>query len=73
LTRYLQSIGIPDEASPDLKSELESIRAAGRSKGRELIARLVGKAATSGTGVAIEVAAAGIAKTIAGYLGFHIG
>jgi hypothetical protein len=77
LTRYLRSLGIADEASPTLKAELESLRsdgpAADTSKGRALIARLVTKAAMSSAGVAVEVAATGIAKAIAGFLGFHIG
>lgn len=76
-TQYLRSLGIVDEASPTLKAELESIRNEGpsvnTSRGRELIAHLVTKAATSGAGVAVEVAATGIAKAVAGFLGFHIG
>jgi hypothetical protein len=77
LSRYLQSLGIPEQASPELKNELESVRAAGaesgRLRGREIIGRLVAKAASCSSGVAVELAATGIAKAIAGYLGFDIG
>ena len=77
LRRYLQSLGIADQASPELKDELESVRAqgaeSGRSRGREIVARLIAKAATCSSGVAVELAATGIAKAIAGYLGFDIG
>lgn len=74
---YLKSVGIADEVGPALKADLDSIREAGPEaatpKASSLIGRLVGRAATSGSSVAVEVIATGIAKAVAGYLGFQIG
>jgi hypothetical protein len=76
LAELFRSHGIADEASPALRTELDTIRDEApetiNTKGRHLIARLISKAAASGAGVAVDVAATGISKAIAGYLGFSI-
>ncbi|KWC91628.1 hypothetical protein [Burkholderia cepacia] len=77
LKQYLVSLGMASEATPALKAELDAIRGEGategRPRGREIIGRLLTKAVTSSAAVAVDIAATGIAKAVAGYLGFHIG
>jgi hypothetical protein len=77
LQRCLTALGIASEATPALKAELDTLQVEGavdgKSRGREILGRLMSKVATSGAGVVVEIAATGIAKAIAGYLGFHVG
>ncbi|MGS1035952.1 AbiTii domain-containing protein [Burkholderia glumae] len=77
LQRCLTALGIGSEATATLRAELDTLQGEGavegKSKGRQILGRLVSKAATSGTSVAVEIAATGIAKAIAGYLGFNVG
>lgn len=77
LESYLRTLGVPDDEAQQMKSELDAVKGSdtepAKAKGREWIGRVLGRVATSGTGVAVDVAATGIAKAVAGYLGFTIG
>ena len=74
LQAHLQVLGLTDEDTSGLKTDLEHAVATGSQEVRTKtastwIGRLAGKAATSAAGVGIEVAATGVAKAIAAYLG----
>lgn len=70
----LFQLGLTSADTEDLKAELERALATGSQEEKKKtastwIGRLAGKAAAGATGVGIEVAATGIAKAIAAYLG----
>lgn len=77
LKSYLLSLGLTDSDYEGLRAELETAREAGRlqqevieSVSSSWIGKLASRAAQGASGVGIEVAAAGVAKAIAAYLGF---
>jgi hypothetical protein len=76
LKGYLGSLGISDDESREMKGELDIVKGGdaetAKAKAREWVGRLLARVAMSGTGVAVEVAATGIAKAVAGYLGFSV-
>ncbi|TWG87951.1 hypothetical protein L602_001500000840 [Cupriavidus gilardii J11] len=72
LRRSLQSLGLKDADLAGLQADLDEARqTASGMEGKPLrwLGTLIGKAATGASGIAVEVAAAGIAKAIAAYLG----
>jgi len=72
LRRYLQSLGLQDADLAGLQADLDTARAAGTGmdgKPSSWVGKLIGKAASGVAGVGVEVAAGGIAKAIAAYLG----
>ncbi|WP_143134563.1 hypothetical protein [Burkholderia ubonensis] len=76
LHQYLKSVGVPDDEANSMKVELDEIRGRDRetaqAKEREWIGRVVGRVATTAGGVAVDAGATGVAKAIAGYLGFPV-
>jgi len=75
LDGYLQSLGLSASDLQGLQADLDEARHSGKSAKEALegtprgwIDRLTAKATEGATGVAIEVAATGIAKAIAAYL-----
>ncbi len=72
LRRYLLSLGLQDNDLDGLQADLDAARAAGtgvEGTPSSWVGKLLGKAGAGVTGVGVEVAAGGIAKAIAAYLG----
>lgn len=72
LRRYLQSLGLREADLDGLQADLDTARVAGtgmEGNPSNWVGKLLGKAASGVAGVGAEIAAGGIAKAIAAYLG----